>query len=122
LRIETLWAAGRAKIVPTYVRAGDLDLLRDRLTLAVNAATDTPELAIPGWWCPTCRFAHRCPAIAQDSAEQLLSRFDVLTQHEAIDHFNPAAVAGKANKSGSEAPGAKSTISPMFEGSFDEPF
>lgn len=75
LRIETLWAAGRAKIITTYVRAGDLDLLRDRLTLAVNAATDTPELAIPGWWCPTCRFAHRCPAIAQDSTEQLLSRF-----------------------------------------------
>jgi hypothetical protein len=76
LRIETLWAAGTAKIITTYVRAGDLDLLRDRLTLAVNAATDTPEQAIPGWWCPTCRFAHRCPAIAQDSAEQLLSRFN----------------------------------------------
>ena len=76
LRIETLWAAGRAKIVTTHVRAGDLDLLRHRLTLAVNAATDTPEAANPGWWCPTCRFAHRCPAIAQDSAEQLLSRFD----------------------------------------------
>jgi hypothetical protein len=64
LRIETLWAAGRAKIITTYVRAGDLDLLRDRLTLAVS-----------GWWCPTCRFAHRCPAISQDSTEQLLSRF-----------------------------------------------
>jgi hypothetical protein len=76
LRIETLWAAGRAKIVTTHVRAGDLDLLRDRLTLAVNAATDTPDAANPGWWCPTCRFAHRCPAIAQDSAEQLLSRFE----------------------------------------------
>lgn len=76
LRIETLWAAGTAKIVTTYIRAGDLDLLRDRLTLAVNSATDTPELATPGWWCPTCRFAHRCPAIAQDSTEALLSRFD----------------------------------------------
>ena len=76
LRIETLWAAGRAKIITTHVRAGDLDLLRDRVTLAVNAATDTPEAAIAGWWCPTCRFAHRCPAIAQDSTEALLSRFD----------------------------------------------
>jgi hypothetical protein len=75
LRIETLWAAGRAKIITTYVRAGDLDSLRDRLTLAVNAATDTPGQATPGWWCTTCRFAHRCPAIAQDSAEQLLGRF-----------------------------------------------
>jgi hypothetical protein len=78
LRIETLWAAGRAKIVTTHVRAGDLDLLRDRLTLAVNAATDTPENAVAGWWCPTCRFAHRCPAIAQDPTEALLSRFDQL--------------------------------------------
>lgn len=76
LRIETLWAAGRAKLVTTHVRAGDLDLLRDRLTLAVNAATDTPEAALPGWWCPTCRFAHRCPAIAQESTEALLNRFD----------------------------------------------
>jgi hypothetical protein len=81
LRIETLWAAGRAKIITTYVRAGDLDLLRDRLTLAVNAATDSPERAVPGWWCPTCRFAHRCPAIAQDSAEELLSRFSETETH-----------------------------------------
>jgi hypothetical protein len=48
------------------------------LTLAVNAATDTPENAVAGWWCPTCRFAHRCPAIAQDPTEALLRRFDQL--------------------------------------------
>lgn len=76
LRIETLWAAGEARVITTIVRAGDLDLLRDRLTLAVNAATDSPEHAIPGWWCPTCRFAHRCPAIPQDSVEHLFNRFN----------------------------------------------
>ena len=76
LRIETLWAAGQATIITTYVRVGDLDALRERLFTAVDAATKTPESAVPGWWCPTCRFAHRCPAIPQDSAEQLLSRFD----------------------------------------------
>jgi hypothetical protein len=88
LRIETLWAAGRAKIITTYVRAGELDLLRDRLTLAVNAATDTPGQATPGWWCTTCRFAHRCPAIAQDSAEELLRRFTDLESQTNTSDLN----------------------------------
>jgi hypothetical protein len=64
--------------------------LREEINTWVDAARLTPEHAVAGWWCTTCRFAHRCPAIAQTPIEQLTQRAlesETPNEQDTVDHL-----------------------------------
>ncbi len=81
--IHTLWAGGEASITTRSITSHDVNELRSTLRQRVDAAYANPELTTPGWWCGSCPFLLRCPAIPQESPETLLQRW--------TDHAGPVA-------------------------------
>ena len=74
-RIHTLWAAGEARVTTQSVSSHDVDEFRATLRERVDAAYENPDRATSGWWCGSCPFLLRCPAIAQDSPEMMLQHW-----------------------------------------------
>ncbi len=72
--VRTLWAHRNASVTEVEITGTQVRELREEINEWVDAARATPEEAVAGWWCTTCRFAHRCPAIAQTPIEQLFER------------------------------------------------
>ena len=85
--IHTLWAGGQANVTTQTVSSHDVHELRTTLRDRVDAAYANPDRATPGWWCGTCPFLLRCPAIPQDSPEALLARWS----EESAPLIAPAA-------------------------------
>jgi hypothetical protein len=73
--VNTLWVCGDALVTTTSITAKDVADFRTRLRVSVDAALATPEAAVAGWWCGSCAFMLRCPAIPQESPESMLSGF-----------------------------------------------
>jgi hypothetical protein len=63
--VRTLWAHTTAAVTETTITGDQVRALRDEVNAMVDQAHATPAHAVAGWWCNTCRFAHRCPAIEQ---------------------------------------------------------
>ena len=73
--VHTLWVSGEASVTTQAISSHDVDELRSTLHQRVDAAYADLEQTAPGWWCGTCPFVLRCPAIPQDSPETLLHRW-----------------------------------------------
>ena len=73
--VHTLWVGGEASVTTQAISSLDVYELRSTLHQRVDAAYADPEQTAPGWWCGTCPFLLRCPAIPQDSPETLLHRW-----------------------------------------------
>lgn len=72
--VHTLWTAGSATVTSTLIGSRDIEEFRSSLRSRVDQAFATPDEPTPGWWCGTCPFILRCPAIPQDSPETVFSR------------------------------------------------
>lgn len=74
LLVERLWFAPVPGVSEHTVRVADVDAFRTRVLAAVTDARSDPERATPGWWCSSCPVLTGCPAVAQESFEQLIAR------------------------------------------------
>lgn len=72
--VTTLWVAGDATVTSLSIGSRQIDDFRASLRDRVDAALADPGSTSPGWWCGTCPFVLRCPAIPQDSPERMFIR------------------------------------------------
>lgn len=71
LRTVRIWKGG---VDERIVDETDIRRFRDELHDAIDTARARPDETNPGWWCTNCRVALRCPALASDPFERVLSR------------------------------------------------
>jgi hypothetical protein len=97
--VRTLWAHTTASVTQAEVTGDQVRAIRDEVNAMVDQARATPDHAVSGWWCNSCRFAHRCPAIAQTPIEQLRNQIqgaptqsDDHGDNDHVAHFVPGGV------------------------------
>ena len=73
LRVERTWASPVPGVSENVVTGDDVDRFRTDLLALITHAPQRSDVAEPGWWCGSCPVIQRCPAVAQQPFEELVT-------------------------------------------------
>ena len=75
LRVERLWSSEAPGTSQHIVTGADVETFRSELLAMVTEAPLGADRTEAGWWCGSCPVIQRCPAMQQQSFEDIVTAF-----------------------------------------------